>query len=100
MFTKTERSKRRLFRPGDSFNPKRTGRTHPDPNNLPEKYRPLVEWYLGEYVRDGHSRSPTAEASSPSTFLAFIGLIPAFDLGVMHEAIEQECERIEQEQSN
>jgi hypothetical protein len=99
VFTKTERSRRRLFRPGDTFNPKRTGRTYPEPNSLPEKYRPLVDWYLREYVPDGHSGSPPSAAggSDPSVYLTFVGLIPAYDLGVMHEAIEQECERIEHE---
>lgn len=99
MFTKTDRSKRRLFREGDSFNPTRTGRTHPDPHNLDEKYRPLVEWYLREYARNGNPGSPpvAAGSSSPRAFLAFVGLIPAYDLGIMQQSIEQECERIDNE---
>jgi hypothetical protein len=99
LFTKTDRSRRRLFRPDDTVNPKRTGRTHPEPSSLPEKYRPLVDWYLREYVPNGKPGTPTATAasSSPSAFLAFVGLIPAYDLGVMQRSIEQECERIEHE---
>lgn len=101
MFTKTERSKRRLFREADSFNPRRTGRTHPNPNHLEQKYKSLVDWYLYEYAPNGNSGSPaTASASSsPRAFLAFIGLIPAYDLNIMRQTIEQECERVENDSS-
>ncbi len=99
LFTKTDRSKRRLFRTGDESNPRRRGRTHPEPGNLPEKYRPLVDWYVREYARnvDTGTQTEAAGSSSPSAFLAFVGLIPAYDLEIMERAIQQECERIEHE---
>jgi hypothetical protein len=98
-FTKTERGRRRLFRFGDPSNRNRNGRTHPDPNNLPEQYRGLVDWYLSEYSGNGN-RGPSSTAlasSSPRAFLAFVGLIPAYDLGIMQKTIEQDCERIDNE---
>lgn len=99
MFTKTDRSKRRLFREGDTVNPRRSGRTHPDEHNLDEKYRPLVDWYIHEYANNGNggSRSAAPASSRPGAFIAFVGLIPAYDLGVMQDSIQQECERIDNE---
>ena len=54
MLTETTRGRRRLFRPGDPCDPKRAGaKTYPDPLELPERYRPLVEWYVHQYVPQG-----------------------------------------------
>lgn len=51
MLTETSRGRRRLFKPGDPCDSKRIGaKTHPNPLDLPEKYRYLVDWYLNEYV--------------------------------------------------
>jgi hypothetical protein len=44
--------RRRLFRPGDSFDPAREGaRTIPEPGDLPPEYGPLLTWYRQEYER-------------------------------------------------
>lgn len=43
----------RLFRPGDDSHPERTGPTHPEPADLPDRYRHLVEWYENEYSTGG-----------------------------------------------
>ena len=39
----------RLYRRGDPVVPGRAGKFHPEPQDLPEEYRPLVEWYLNNY---------------------------------------------------
>jgi hypothetical protein len=51
MLYATGRSTRRLFRPGDDTHAGRTGRMASDPEDIPEKYRELVEWYRDEYCR-------------------------------------------------
>ena len=46
MLVETVPGRRRLFRTGDSYHPAREGsKTHPAPDNLPEKYRNLLDWY-------------------------------------------------------
>ena len=96
LFTQTERGRRRLFRPGDTENAgRRSGKTHPDPTQLPEKYRGLVDWYEKRYLTAKISPSGSSDGSTPIAVLAFVGLIPAYDLTTMANAIEQDCERIE-----
>ena len=47
----TGKNTRRLFRPGDSRHPQRTGgKTMPSREKLPERYRALLDWYLSQYV--------------------------------------------------
>jgi hypothetical protein len=42
----TGRSRRRLFRPGDPYHPKREGgKTVPDRAEIPSKYHALLDWY-------------------------------------------------------
>jgi len=46
MLIETSRGRRRLFRPGDRYDPRREGsKTLPLREDLPEKYRPLLAWY-------------------------------------------------------
>lgn len=98
-FTQTDRGRRRLYRPGDKVHPQRhDAKTHPDRDALPEQFRDLVDWYerkYGEQARREASR--TRGDSSPAAFLAFVGMIPAYDLKIMSDRIEQDCERIEHE---
>jgi hypothetical protein len=92
MFTRTAHGRVRLFRTGDPVHPERTGKSLPEAGDLPPKYQELLRWYEGEYA----SRSTMARGdSSPKAFLAFIGLIPAYDLKLIEQAIEDDCERIE-----
>ena len=59
LLTQTARGRRRLFRAGDASHPSREGgRILPEPSDLPERYRSLLEWY--------HSRFDTPVASSLS----------------------------------
>jgi hypothetical protein len=48
----------RLFRPGDDFHPERKGKTRPDPDELPPRYRDLVRWYEEEYSHSSRSVDP------------------------------------------
>jgi hypothetical protein len=52
---------RRLFRAGDVHHPYREGgKITPEPDDLPVRYRSLVEWYLVEYASAGSDRSPAS----------------------------------------
>jgi hypothetical protein len=47
LLTRTGRGRRRLFRSGDPYDAAREGgKTHPEPTDVPEKYRSLVAWYI------------------------------------------------------
>lgn len=51
MLVETRKNHRRLFRPGDSFHPNREGsKTVPDREELPERYRSLLDWYRDNYA--------------------------------------------------
>jgi hypothetical protein len=82
------RGRRRLYRPGDPVHPDRRGKIHPEKRDLPDRYRSLVDWYLSDYSR----RKPPS--ASGRHWLQFVGLIPAYDLQKMAEAI-RDCERVD-----
>jgi cobalamin biosynthesis Mg chelatase CobN len=92
MLHSTGRGRRRLYRRGDPVHPERRGKIHPEKRDIPERYRPLVDWYVDEYDRNGRS---TVGSSNPSILLGFVGLIPAYDLQKMSEAIASACERVD-----
>ena len=51
MLFETAPSRRRLFRPGDPYHPKREGgKTTPDRDHIPEKYHYLIDWYEREWA--------------------------------------------------
>lgn len=46
MLFETAKGRRRLFRPGDRYDPKREGgKTVPAPEAIPPEYRELLDWY-------------------------------------------------------
>jgi hypothetical protein len=54
MLLETGKNRRRLFRPGDWYNPKREGaKIVPEKTEIPEKYHELLEWYENEYKGKG-----------------------------------------------
>lgn len=58
MLFETRRNHRRLFRPGDAYDPRREGsKTTPDYESLPRKYRPLLDWYTNEYAPLGRGKA-------------------------------------------
>ncbi len=51
MLCATEKNRRRLFRNGDPYHPARQGaKTVPARDELPARYRELLDWYYSEYV--------------------------------------------------
>ena len=52
MLFETGRTRRRLFRPGDPYDPAREGgRIAPDRAAIPERYHPLLDWYDKEWAK-------------------------------------------------
>jgi hypothetical protein len=92
MLHSSGRGRRRLYRPGDPVHAERHGKVYPETRNLPERYRPLVDWYLKEYSQLGNK---VQGSSSPEVLLRFVGLIPAYDLQKMSEAIRSATERVD-----
>jgi hypothetical protein len=92
MLHSSARGRRRLYREGDPVHPDRRGKIYPNKRDIPERYRPLVDWYLEEYI---HTGTGSNASSSPAVMLGFIGLIPAYDLQKMSEAIASACERVD-----
>ncbi len=91
MLHSSARGRRRLYRQGDPAHPGRHGKIYPEKRDIPEQYRPLVDWYLREYNRKEES---PGGSSDPAVMLGFVGLIPAYDLQKMSEAIAA-CERVD-----
>jgi len=51
MLVETAPSRRRLFRPGDSYHPDREGaKTQPRRDDIPRKYHGLLDWYERDYA--------------------------------------------------
>ena len=86
------RGRRRLYRPGDPSHPDRFGKMHPEKRDIPERYHSLIDWYLTEYSQ--LSRQPRG-STDPKVLLQFVGLIPAYDLRKMSEAIESGTEQVD-----
>jgi len=57
LLVETGPGRRRLYRPGDPYDPKREGsRALPEASELPPEYRDLLTWYRREYAQNaGHS---------------------------------------------
>ena len=49
MLYATSRHTRRLLRSTDDVHPQRTGKTWPDPDQIPERYRELVDWVKEQF---------------------------------------------------
>jgi hypothetical protein len=70
MLFATGRSMRRLFRPGDPYDPKRErGKTLPVREEIPSAYRQLIDWYHEEY----QSKSPRRKTEDPLLSARAIG---------------------------
>jgi hypothetical protein len=93
MLHESGRGRRRLFKDGDPAHPERTGKTHPNKNDVPTKYQRLIDWYLEQYRTANGNRPP--KSNNPSVFLSFVGTFSAFDLREMAESIEEGFERVD-----
>lgn len=52
MLYATGKGRRRLFRPGDSYDPDREGgKILPNKEDIPEKYRGLIDWYNTKFIK-------------------------------------------------
>jgi hypothetical protein len=52
MLYATGEGTRRLLLPGDDAHPQRTGKIFPDPEDVPPKYRELIEWAKQRYQKE------------------------------------------------
>jgi hypothetical protein len=96
MLSETVRGRRRLFKPGDKFHrDRKTGKTHPSAEDLPAKYRYLIDWYEHDYVKNGHGAVALPPGGSPAALMRVVGGISKEDLTRMEAAIEEGCERID-----
>ena len=69
MLFATGRFTRRLFRKGDPFHPDRDGsKITPDPDEIPTKYRSLLDWYENDYA------PPARRGSQEDSILELKGL--------------------------
>jgi hypothetical protein len=60
MLYATGKNTRRLFRETDDFDPRRRrGKLTPERENIPAKYRPLLDWYRGKFVGKRKSSKET-----------------------------------------
>ena len=93
----TKRGRRRLYRTGDPFHPnRRSGRTHPSPDDLPEPYRYLVEWYETQFnVPDASSSTLSHSIPKGTALLRFFGSASQEDVRGMQKAIHQGCEQVD-----
>ena len=54
MLFETSKGRRRLFKPGDPFDPRRNlGRFTPRKDEMPQNYWELIDWYWNEYIGGG-----------------------------------------------
>ena len=51
MLFETSKGRRRLFRPDDPCDPRRSGKDVPRDEEIPPEYRELIDWYRNNYVR-------------------------------------------------
>lgn len=59
MLSETRRGWRRLFRPGDKCHrDRKQGKTHPAAEDLPSRYRYLLDWYEHDYVNGNGEEDP------------------------------------------
>jgi hypothetical protein len=99
MLTETSRGRRRLFRQGDPFHPARqSGKTAPEADDIPPRYRELLKWYEEQYSSNGRPQStePGKLRGVPGdVLLEFAGTIPPDDVARMEKVIEEECEQVD-----
>ncbi len=68
MLFATGKHTRRLLLPTDEIHPQRTGKIFPDPDELPEKYLPVLEWAKARYESNQVGKPETATRWLESLF--------------------------------
>ncbi len=68
MLFATGKHTRRLFLPGDETHEGRTGKIFPEPEELPSRYLPLLDWARRRFEQGPRNRSSkrSSESSAPS----------------------------------
>lgn len=92
----TTRGRRRLFREGDPFHPKRNGEPYPQVSDIPEKYRDLLDWYRQEFNQKKPKRGTLPPGAPPEKLFMFMGTLTAEDAAHMKRYVEEWCERIDE----
>lgn len=98
MLSETGRGRRRLFRPGDKFHrDRKTGKIHPAIDDLPVKYRYLVNWYENDYIHGNNYEDddPLPPGARIGDVINALKNISLSDINKMEAAIEETCERID-----
>lgn len=95
MLSETGRGRRRLFRSGDKFHrDRKQGKTHPAVEDLPPKYRHLVDWYERNYENGNNDEDPLPPGGKMADLLKALSNISLSDIRKMEAAIEEHCGRI------
>ena len=69
MLFETTTGRRRLYRSGDPYHPRRTGgKDVPNRHDIPERYRDLLDWYFADYTE-----RPKGESEDPILALRGLG---------------------------
>lgn len=96
MLSETGRGRRRLFREGDRFHrDRKEGKTHPATEDVPPKYRYLVDWYEHVYANGAEDEEPLPPGTKLDDILKFPSTISKSDWEEIEAAIEEACERID-----
>ena len=97
ILTDTGSARRRLYRQGDACHESRkAGKIRPEPEEIPPQFRSLVDWY--EKVYAARPLSSPEQRNRMTALRDLIGSITKGDLDLMKRAIEQACERVDEEE--
>jgi hypothetical protein len=67
MLFATGKHTRRLLLPGDDVHPGRTGKIFPEPEELPERYLPILEWAKARYESAGAGSHVPSQLGNSAT---------------------------------
>lgn len=96
MLHETGRGRRRLYRESDPCHPgRRQGKTHPSSEDIPERFRDLVEWYEKEANPASQKRAPDPRGATAESLMELFGILNERDAEEMSKIIEDGCEQIE-----
>lgn len=98
MLTRTGAGRRRLFRPGDPEHPdRRSGKISPQREELPEKYRYLLDWYQTEYASAAKEERTASKSrgASAETLMKLMGRINREDADELIRIIDDCCGRVD-----
>lgn len=92
----TSRGRRRLYRESDPCHPeRREGKTHPSAEEIPERFRDLIEWYESGPSPALQTRTPDTKGASAETLMELFGIMNEKDAEEMSRIIEEGCEQID-----